>query len=51
MLNGTNPLIDNLNERTFEKTDLSDDYYCVKVGKQVLSVKKEIEDGIKEKFN
>lgn len=51
MLNGTNTLIDNLNERTFEKTDLSDDYYYVKVGKQVLSVKKEIEDGIKDKFN
>lgn len=51
MLNGTNSLIENLNERTFEKTDLSDDYYYVKVGKSVLSVKKEIEDGIKDKFN
>lgn len=44
-------MADNLNEKTFTKEDISDEYYYVKVGKQILSVKKEIEDGIKDKFN
>ena len=44
-------LIDNLNVRTFEKEDISENYYYIKVGKQLVSVKKEIEKNIKDKFN
>lgn len=50
-LNGQLTIADNLNKRGFTKNDISDEYYYVKVGKQLVSVKKEIEDGISEKFN
>lgn len=50
-LNDKVKMADNLNEKTFTKEDISEEYYYVKVGKQILSVKKEIEDSIKDKFN
>ena len=50
-LNKKLEMIDNLNKKTFTKDDISDEYYYVKVGKMVLSVKKEIEKGIKDKFD
>ena len=51
LLDSTLKMVDNLNEKTFTKDDISEEYYYVKVGKQILSVKKEIEKGIKDKFN
>lgn len=50
-LNGTLEIADNLNKREFEKEDLDDEYYYVKVGKQLVSTKTEIEHAIKEKFD
>lgn len=50
-LDGGIEFADNLNKREFDKRDLSDKYYYVKVGKQLLSTKNEIENGIKNKFN
>ena len=50
-LNKKLDIIDNLNKKTFTKDDISDEYYYVKVGKMVVSVKAEIEKDIKEKFD
>ena len=44
-------VVENLNKETFKSTDISDKYYYKKVGKPSLELKKEIEKGIKSKFN
>ncbi len=48
---GTTITAKNLNEREFEKTDISDDSYYTKYGIVSPELKKEIETGIKDKFN
>ena len=48
---GTTITARNLNKREFNKTDLSEDSYYTKYGVVSPELKKEIEDGIKEKFN
>ena len=47
----TNEMIENLNKRTFDKSDLSEEYYYKKFGVKTLALKSEIEKGIKDKFN
>lgn len=46
-----NIFAENLNKKTFSTEDLSDEYYYKKFGKKTLALKKEIENGIKDKFN
>lgn len=46
-----NKMIKNLNEESFKKDMISDDYYYTKFGPKVIRVKEEIEKAIKEKFN
>jgi len=48
---GTTPTAQNLNKREFNKTDISEDSYYTKYGVVSPKLKKEIENGIKEKFN
>lgn len=48
---GTTPTAQNLNKREFNKTDISKDSYYTKYGIVSPELKKEIENGIKEKFN
>lgn len=43
--------VENLNKETFTANDLSDEYYYKKLGTPTLSLKKEIEKDIKDKFN
>ena len=42
---------ENLNKKTFSTEDLSEEYYYKKFGAKTLALKKEIEKGIKDKFN
>ena len=44
-------IVKNLNKETFSDTMLSSDYYYKTYGLKNLELKKEIEDGIKNKFN
>ena len=44
-------IVKNLNKETFNDTMLSSDYYFKTYGLKTLKLKKEIEDGIKNKFN
>ena len=44
-------IVKNLNKETFNDTILSSDYYFKTYGLKTLALKKEIEDGIKNKFN
>lgn len=44
-------IVKNLNKETFNDTMLSSDYYYKTYGLKNLELKKEIEDGIKNKFN
>lgn len=46
-----NKMVKNLNEESFKKDMISDDYYYTKFGPRVMRVKEEIEKAIKEKFN
>ena len=46
-----NKMVKNLNEESFKKDMISDDYYYTKFGPKVIRVKEEIEKAIKEKFN
>lgn len=46
-----NKMVKNLNEETFKKDMISDDYYYTKFGPRTIRVKEEIEKAIKEKFN
>lgn len=46
-----NTFIQNLNKGTFNKNYISDKDYYLTYGKQTISLKKEIEKNIKEKFN
>lgn len=46
-----NKMVKNLNEESFKKDMISDDYYYTKFGPRVIRVKEEIEKAIKEKFN
>ena len=48
---GTTITAKNLNKREFNKTDISDNSYYTKYGVVSPKLKKEIEKGIKEKFN
>ena len=48
---GTNKTAQNLNKREFNKTDISESSYYTKYGIVSPELKKEIEKGIKEKFN
>ena len=48
---GTTQTAKYLNERKFNKTDISEDSYYTKFGTVSPQLKKEIEKGIKEKFN
>ena len=48
---GTTITAQNLNKRDFNKTDVSEDSYYTKYGIVSPQLKKEIENGIKEKFN
>lgn len=50
-VDGNNILVDNLNKQTFKEEGLSKEYYYKKYGPFDISLKKEIEKGIKEKFN
>ena len=50
-VSGTTITAKNLNKREFNKTDISDDSYYTKYGVVSPELKKEIEKGIKEKFN
>ena len=51
MISPSTKEINNLNKSTFTKDYLSENSYYTKFGKQTISVKKEIEKAIKEKFN
>ena len=44
-------MVDNLNKQDFNENSISDSYYYKKFGLKTLDLKKEIEKGIKEKFN
>lgn len=44
-------MVDNLNKQDFNENSISDSYYYKKFGVKTLDLKKEIEKGIKEKFN
>lgn len=44
-------VIENLNKETFTTEDISDKYYYKKIGSPSIELKKEIEKGIKDKFN
>lgn len=44
-------IVKNLNKETFNDTMLSSDYYFKTYGLKTLALKKEIEEGIKNKFN
>lgn len=46
-----NIFAENLNKKTFSTEDISDKYYYKKFGIKNLALKKEIEKGIKDKFN
>lgn len=46
-----NKMVKNLNEESFKKDMISDDYYYTKFGPKTIRVKEEIEKAIKEKFN
>ena len=48
---GTTVTAKHLNKREFKKTDISENSYYTKYGKVSPELKKEIEKGIKEKFN
>ncbi len=48
---GTNKTAQDLNKREFNKTDISENSYYTKFGVVSPELKKEIEKGIKEKFN
>jgi hypothetical protein len=48
---GTNKTAQDLNKREFNKTDISENSYYTKFGTISPDLKKEIEKGIKEKFN
>lgn len=50
-VDGPNETARNLNQREFNKTDISEDSYYTKYGTVSPALKKEIENGIKEKFN
>ncbi len=50
-IGGTTITAKNLNKREFNKTDISEDSYYTKYGIVSPDLKKEIEKGIKEKFN
>lgn len=50
-VNGTTITAQNLNKRKFNKTDISENSYYTKYGIVSPQLKKEIETGIKEKFN
>lgn len=47
----SNEMVTNLNKQKFTENSISQDYYYKKWGKMTLDLKKEIEDGIKKKFN
>ncbi len=44
-------VVENLNKETFNTNDISDSYYYKKIGTPSIALKKEIEKGIKDKFN
>lgn len=44
-------MVTNLNKSTFSKDSLEDSSYYIKIGKQTIDTKKEIESAIKDKFN
>lgn len=44
-------VVENLNKETFRVNDLSDKYFYIKIGTPSISLKKEIEQAIKDKFN
>ena len=44
-------MVDNLNKQDFNEESISEEYYYKKFGLKTLNLKKEIENGIKEKFN
>lgn len=44
-------VVENLNKETFRVNDLSDKYFYKKIGTPSISLKKEIEQAIKDKFN
>lgn len=46
----TSVMTDNLNKKSFDTSDLSEDYYYKKFGVKNLALKDEIEKGIKDKF-
>ena len=46
-----NDMVTNLNKKDFNTSMISEEYYYKKYGFKTLSLKKEIEQGIKEKFN
>lgn len=46
-----NKMVKNLNEESFKKDMISDNYYYTKFGPITIRVKEEIEKAIKEKFN
>ncbi len=46
-----NKMVKNLNEESFKKDMISDNYYYIKFGLRTIRVKEEIEKAIKEKFN
>lgn len=46
-----NEMVKNLNEESFKKDMISDNYYYIKFGPRTIRVKEEIEKAIKEKFN
>ena len=50
-ISGTTVTAKNLNKRSFNKTDLSENSYYTKYGVVSPELKKEIEKGIKDKFN
>lgn len=44
-------VVKNLNKETFKTSDISEKYYYKKIGISSIKLKKEIEKGIKDKFN
>lgn len=51
LLDGTLEMVDNLNKKEFTKKDISDEYYYTKYGKKLISVRDEIKNAIKERFD
>jgi hypothetical protein len=47
---GNPETVDNLNKEEFDQSMISSDYYYIKYGLKTLDLKKEIENGIKQKF-